>query len=126
MREKLQRLAPPALVFVLALIGIVGYSTEKQTAPLRVWFKTKGGDVVYPHESHVRDYGLDTCTGCHHNIVPDSPPKEWKCRTCHNSGSDLDNLCENRAPHQQCIGVKCVDCHTDMGRDEKECSMCHR
>lgn len=126
MREKLKQSAPVAVILVLASIGIIGYSTEKKSAPLRVWFKTTGGDVVYPHQSHVADYGLENCQDCHHNIVPPSPPDDWKCRTCHRAGTDLDNLCEDRAPHQQCIGAKCIDCHKEMGRDEKECSLCHR
>ncbi|TFH38008.1 MAG: hypothetical protein E4G96_10955 [Chrysiogenales bacterium] len=126
MREKLITSIPMALIVILGSIGIIGYSTEKSSAPIRVWFKTKGGDVIYPHKTHVTDYGLENCQDCHHNIEPASAPDDWKCRTCHRAGSDYQNLCEDRAPHQQCVGAKCVECHTEMGRDEKECSLCHR
>lgn len=126
MREKLKQSVPIALILILALIGIIGYSTEKNAAPLRVWFKTKGGDVVYSHETHVQDYGLDDCRVCHHTIEEDSMPDGSKCRTCHQPGTMYENLCEDRAPHTQCIGAQCVGCHTEMGRDEKDCSLCHR
>ncbi|MBN2160166.1 MAG: cytochrome c3 family protein [Spirochaetes bacterium] len=121
-----KKIAPFAAMALFVLIGIIGYSIEKSSTPVRVLFSTNGGDVVFQHEAHVRDYDQRKCQNCHHNMWSDSLERGWKCRSCHREGADYENICEDRAPHRQCIGANCIACHADLGIDPKECSFCHR
>jgi hypothetical protein len=126
MFKKIKQFIPFIFILIFTIIGIVGYSIEKSKTPIRVLFKSKGGYVIFSHEAHVRDYDLRKCQSCHHNIQPPASLDVWRCRDCHHEGSEYENICEDKAPHIQCVGAKCVECHTGMGFDPKDCSFCHK
>jgi len=76
-------------------------------APETVDFPSPVGEVVFPHQMHSEDLGMD-CEDCHHPI--EAPPLESphpqyfeqssiKCQTCHHPA--------DTAPQQQ----KCASCH---------------
>lgn len=121
MSVKLNKIIPLCIIVVLAVIGIIGYSISKSGSPVRVLFKTKGGNVIFTHKAHVSDYEID-CKDCHH----ETDEKVYNCRQCHSAGTDYSLICEDRPVHKQCIGANCIDCHKDMGLDEKDCKFCHR
>jgi hypothetical protein len=126
-----KKFAPFILIIIFAIIGIIGYSLSNASPPVRILFKSKGGYVIFSHQAHVKDYGLEKCLDCHHNIASPASlnmsSSEWNCSSCHNEAStEYANICEDRAPHRQCIGAKCVECHTSMGLNPKECTFCHK
>ncbi len=115
------------IMIALIIIGIVGYTTEKSTTPVRILFKTGGGNVIFSHKAHILDYGFLKCQECHHNTLPDTSIKDWRCRDCHSQGTMYEGLCEDRAPHVNCVGVQCISCHEEMlGMGGEDCSMCHQ
>ena len=126
MTDKLKWIIPLIIIFITAIIGIIGYTTDDPSFPVRVLFKTKGGNVVFTHQEHARGYGLD-CKKCHHSFNIENIKSGWNCRYCHSSGAIYDELCSGQAIHKQCIGANCVDCHKEMlGMEEKDCSFCHK
>lgn len=122
----IKKFAPLLFIFIFGIIGIIGYTTESSSLPIRVLFKTKGGDVIFQHEAHSSDYQCCKCQDCHHNIQNLRSRADWKCRTCHHAGGEYENICEDRMPHPQCVGAQCVQCHTRVGMDPKDCAFCHR
>src|SRR3990172_7746444 len=117
---------PFIIIIIFAIIGIIGYSFERSTPPIRVLFKSTGGYVIFAHQAHVKDEDLGKGQDCHHNMASPGSVAAWKCTVCHNEGSEYANICEVRAPHRQCVGAQCVECHTKMGRDPKDCSFFHK
>jgi hypothetical protein len=125
MADKIKIILPLIIILALALIGIIGYTADESGLPVRVLFKTKGGNIIFSHRTHLEDYGLE-CVKCHHRIEEGKPVLVWDCRACHRAGTDYDSICADRPVHKQCIGANCIDCHREMGMDEKECGLCHR
>jgi len=123
MTFRVKTVAPVALIILLALVSIIGFGFEtKGGSPLRVYFNTKGGNVIFNHRGHIENYESD-CKKCHH----ETDKKEWDCRSCHRSGTDTDSICDGSGIHKQCIGKNCVNCHTNMsGLDGENCSFCHK
>ena len=122
MLQKIKKFLPYFIIISLSLVGILGYLSKDTGSPVRVLFRTKGGNVIFSHKTHLSDYGIE-CVKCHH----DTGKKEYDCRKCHSKGTDHDNLCSDRAIHKQCIGANCIDCHKEeTGMDEKNCKACHK
>ena len=125
MLNQIKSFIPLIIILVMAIIGIIGYTVEETGSPIRVLFKTKGGNVIFSHKTHLSEYDIK-CKKCHHEIEPGKPVVKWNCRECHSAGTDYDMICEDRPIHKQCIGANCIDCHKEMGMDEKDCGLCHK
>ena len=124
MNEQIKRKIALLVILILALVGLVGYSIKSSGEPVRVLFKTKGGPVIFDHKAHSDKGGYDIeCVKCHHQIEGES---EQRCRACHSSETEYDSICENAAPHRQCIGSNCITCHKEQGMDDGECNLCHK
>jgi len=129
MTDKIKNYISLAVILILGIIGIVGYSTGGGGEPLRVLFKTKGGPVIFSHKAHYPDgYGYE-CEKCHHNRAEDSGlSSEPRCRTCHNADNeDYADICEDDSTHKQCVGKNCVTCHIEeAGMEKNDCGYCHK
>ena len=139
------------VTLVLAVIAVAGYAGflggAQPKEPIRIFFATKGGNVVFSHIAHFRDYELP-CERCHHESKePTSDP--LLCRNCHSAVFDeafaekhQDNTGEfcGRCHHQEPVGTKyshaehsddfcaeCTDCHhtEDIESEPGNCGECH-
>lgn len=125
MIDRIKKSLTEIIIITFTILGIVGYSITSSDPPIRVLFKTKGGNVIFDHEAHssTDEYNIK-CDSCHHET--DSDEKTMNCRQCHRAGSeDYDSICDDRSIHKQCIGANCIDCHKDEGIDVGDCKICH-
>jgi len=102
--------------------------------PDEISFKSSVGDVLFPHDVHVKDHEVE-CDECHHQIHameldtphPDYLTPSWtRCQTCHNTDS----------PSKEKY-YKCSDCHHSVPNNiadetlsskvviHKSCWKCH-
>ena len=124
MINKTIKYLPALIIAIFAILALIGYTQEESGSPVRVLFKTQGGAVIFGHQTHASDYGIE-CVKCHHKNDLTGENK-YDCRFCHRSGTDYDKLCDSRPIHKQCIGANCIDCHNESGMDTKDCKSCHR
>jgi hypothetical protein len=125
MTKKRGIIFPVFLIVISGIIAVIGYNVNGNSSPVRVLFKTKGGPVIFTHKAHIEGYA-DDCSQCHHSGETGEEPDSWRCRSCHIQGSPYDSICEDQAPHKQCIGANCTTCHEAYGMDPGECGFCHR
>ena len=120
--QRLKKIIPYIIAAILLVIGIIGYMSKDTGSPVRVLFKTKGGNVVFTHKSHISKYKI-SCDKCHHEMKK----SDYNCRNCHAKGTSYDGFCTKQAIHKQCIGANCIGCHKKtMGMEEKNCKYCHK
>ncbi|MBI3892595.1 MAG: cytochrome c3 family protein [Candidatus Wallbacteria bacterium] len=88
---------------------------EKVTSPKVRVFQTgyKGGtQIVFDHEKHVRDLGLE-CIDCHH---------VERCSKCHfRDGENTMSVTRSK----QALHESCLACHASSGGPQK-CDECHK
>ncbi|MDY0221190.1 MAG: cytochrome c3 family protein [Desulfobacterium sp.] len=107
------------LAGILLITGIICYAAfppPSPEEPVRLMFQNAAGKVLFTHEAHLADYGLD-CLDCHHNIEDD---EIYNCGECHGKTGDEYMPSRTDAFHSQCIG-----CHEDAGAGPVECNSCH-
>ncbi len=132
------------LAYVLAgiflVVGVLCYAAFSATPPeepIRLALQASTGRVVFDHQTHAQDYGLE-CGACHHH--PMDASETQSCGVCHNLPEDgsapsscLDchdpedfdiSTVPNRADafHGQCAG-----CHLNNGAGpmKDDCGLCH-
>lgn len=124
MFNKAEKLTAGVIFIACAIVGIVGYSSSQSQTPSplkKIWFDTKGGDVIFDHAYHVT---LAECYDCHHNYDKEATDdNESNCRACHYYGEARELLSED-ATHPRFIGANCFECHKTMGM-EVTCDTCH-
>ena len=120
------------------------------TTPGDISFKSSVGDVLFPHNLHVKDLGTE-CAECHHQIQamdlntphPDYLNSSWiNCQTCHDTSSEAgkeyykcsdchhsvpNNIADETLSSKVVIHKSCWKCHeTGTGVQASEgCSDCH-
>jgi len=118
--------------------------------PDEITLESTVGNVVLPHDVHVKDVKLK-CVECHHQIRAqglDTPHPDYltssrvNCQTCHNTDSktrkkyykcsdchhsDPDNIADETLSSKVVIHKSCWKCHeAGTGADASEgCSNCH-
>jgi len=118
--------------------------------PVEIKFVSSVGDVTFPHQRHISDFGAK-CADCHHQINakplktphPDYFSSSWiNCGTCHtNSEKSIQKAYVCSACHQTMpknitdetlsakvvIHKQCWKCHAvGTGKDaSKACEKCH-
>jgi len=128
------------LAIVLMVLGIfcyAAYSQKVPDTPIRIMFKTAAGKIIFDHQSHNADYGIE-CIDCHHHfeeeetgfracgdchVHPDAEPPTAVCMECHEEDevdAGEDALKRADAFHNQCIG-----CHEENDIEPVQCSGCH-
>jgi len=98
------------------------FSSPKE--PEKVKFDTEVGPVEFDHSIHASEdgFGLE-CDSCHHGYNPEN--KEgfaFNCRRCHYN-TKYNDLCKGDDMHVLCIGISCINCHSDGAEN---CEMCHK
>ena len=104
-----------ALVAALLVVAVAGFLLPegKQDVPARIVLDNTGGRVIFTHQVHVEDYGLD-CTDCHHDDIGQDRP--LACGTCHPAAFDK----KFRAEHQKAFpsDEACLRCHSEVPKGE--------
>ena len=127
-------------VYVIAIIcpivGVLCYSSlpaKSPESPVRLMFKTVGGNVLFDHQTHSDAYGL-TCTDCHHAYIKGETDAPVSCEACHRVDSKFvpalgDNGNFDHEGHSMDYGLSCNDCHHNYyeedGGEPELCSDCH-
>lgn len=101
-----------ATAFLLA-VAVAGYvqSDDRQPMPTRILFKNNGGQVIFSHLVHHRDYQID-CAQCHH----DKKQADF-------TGTDRALACGSCHPTE--FNDSFISGHMDSFDDESYCVRCH-
>ena len=120
------------LAIVCLIVGVFCYSSlpaKSPESPVRLMFKTVGGNVLFDHQTHSDAYGKE-CIDCHHDGA-DSP---GSCGECHQvDGEYIPAFGEkgifDHDVHSMDMGLACNDCHHNYyeedGGEPQLCSDCH-
>ncbi len=127
-------------VYVIAIIclviGVFCYSSlpaKSPEPPVRLMFKTVGGNVLFDHQAHGDVSGL-ACEDCHHTYKKGETDVPVSCETCHKADSKFvsalgDNGKFDHEGHSDDYGLSCNDCHHNYyeedGGEPQPCSDCH-
>jgi len=118
--------------------------------PVEIEFASSVGDVKFPHQKHISDFGAK-CADCHHQIDarplktphPDYFSSSWiNCSTCHTDSAKTvqkayvcsachetmpKNITDETLSAKVVIHKQCWKCHAvGTGKDaSKACEKCH-
>jgi uncharacterized CHY-type Zn-finger protein len=118
--------------------------------PAEIKFVSSVGDVTFPHQRHISDFGAK-CADCHHQINakplktphPDYFSSSWiNCGTCHTNAEKTvqkayvcsachqsipKNIADETLSAKVVIHKQCWKCHAvGTGKDaSKACEKCH-
>lgn len=138
------------ITVVLAAIAITGYLIPQPSnaLPVRLLLVNKGGNVIFTHEEHNKNYQLP-CEQCHHYTASDktNPPQcaschppmfdkqyrathkehftdEAYCKACHHNSN---TSAFDHDSHLEYADEDCQACHHDgsIETEPSECSDCH-
>jgi hypothetical protein len=128
------------LIYVVAIVclavGVFCYASPTAAppdSPVRMMFKSVGGNVLFDHQTHDDSYGL-ACLDCHHTQEAGSTEKPSDCSACHKTdGKYVPAMGESgkfdHDVHSNDLGLACSDCHHDYdeseGGEPQLCSDCH-
>ena len=143
----------PIIIMLTVLLGlaVAGYLSpeKKEKIPVRVLFKNSGGNVIFNHIFHHRDYKIP-CEKCHHERESgDHEP--LPCGSCHPEAFDRDYVREHirsfpdtsycvqchhaelgklnfdHAAHEDYADEDCQTCHhsPDIEEEPQKCGNCH-
>ena len=146
-----KRYVPITIITVLlAITAVAGYMrpAPKFDMPPRILFDNSGGNVVFTHLAHHRDYDI-ACSDCHHEHTdlrsaplacgschPEAFDKEYVaghiesfpdpsyCVDCHHA--EFHSMDFDHEGHQE-YAPDCTDCHhdEDIEPEPQKCSNCH-
>lgn len=117
------------LLIVSLVVGVLAFymrdAQEPPDQPVRVFYPSKGGAVVFDHAAHA-EWEDGNCGGCHH---ADGDGSEGSCRACH----EENDIAVMHAYHEKGEDFaddddyqSCMSCHEAKGRDPKNCRGCHK
>jgi len=128
------------LIYILAIaclsVGVFCYSSPKAApheSPVRLMFKTVGGNVLFDHQTHSDKYGI-RCVDCHHSQEEGSAELPGNCGACHGTESKYVPALGDKGKfdhelHSKKLGLVCSDCHHDYEEGDSGgpqlCSDCH-
>lgn len=106
-----------AIVISCAIVGGLATFAQEKTAPAKLTFEAKNGNVTFDHAKHV-ERAKNDCKTCHDKLWPQSKaPLNWKagmhkpaetshssCGTCHHPGGMAFGVSGN-----------CNKCHKKAG-----------
>ncbi len=108
------------ILFVVGLISYTAFATKAPEEPVRIFFTSIGGSVLFDHKGHASDsgYGIP-CKDCHHELEDDKG-KPAACGECHSKDETQDAPKKADAFHKVC-----KDCHKEGGQGPVDCRSCH-
>jgi hypothetical protein len=109
-------------LFIIGVLCYAAFPAKTPDRPLRILFKSVGGNVLFDHKTHAAETGYAiSCGDCHHTLAEDEYEYAGSCMECHELESDDEDVPKRSdAFHMQCIG-----CHEDFGAGARECAECH-
>ncbi|MEW5736192.1 MAG: cytochrome c3 family protein [Thermodesulfobacteriota bacterium] len=134
MDDKKERLLAFGLLVVLLVVGIAAYGSfpiRAPEVPTRMYLVNNGGNLLFSHEAHVKDYGAESCDTCHHTGDM-NPAEAVSCANCHDESYDempKDDFDHKAHYSEDGYGQSCTDCHTESfpeGKGPKDCTSCHK
>ncbi len=119
-----------ALLIISLAVGVVAFyirdAQAPPTEPVRVFYDSKGGPVVFDHAAHT-DREEGSCLICHHEDGEDE--EKENCRDCHD-GNDIPIIHAYHEKGEDFLEEEdyqsCMSCHEAKGRDPKNCKGCHK
>jgi hypothetical protein len=125
-----------AIAIICLIIGGLSYGMLPAKAPanpVRVMFTAMGGNVLFDHQAHIDNYGLE-CNACHHSVNASDTDAPGPCGGCHQEDSVYtsafgENGLFDHPAHSDEFGLVCTDCHHTYTEDDpggpEMCSDCH-
>ncbi|TWI64620.1 class III cytochrome C family protein [Desulfobotulus alkaliphilus] len=110
-----------AVAIVLSLLGFGAYTlfpAQPPMEPVRILFEGKAGNVLFDHQIHAENYGLD-CASCHHNL--EYGDDTFSCLACHEKDSDDPFMLS----YMDALHDQCIQCHEDEQAGPVDCAACH-
>jgi Zn finger protein HypA/HybF involved in hydrogenase expression len=121
MDVRTERTIAYCLAAICLVVGVICYTAFAKKAPeepLRIMFKSTGGNVLFDHKMHLSDSGYGfACDDCHHELE-DENDKPVSCSTCHTSEGD------DAPKRSDALHTQCKDCH-DASGGPVDCDACH-
>lgn len=92
----------------LASGGSEDKASAKSTFPAEIIFHASVGEVTFPHQLHIKEFGVK-CVECHHQI-------------------NANKLITPHPDYLQSSWINCITCHSESGKEQQvyACSKCHR
>jgi len=123
MEVKTERIIAYCATGILLVAGVICYAAFPQKAPeepVRIFFTSIGGSVLFDHKEHASDsgYGI-ACGDCHHDLEGQKG-RPTACGECHHKDTAQDAPKRADAFHKLCKG-----CHESEGQGPVECRSCH-
>ena len=123
MKVKTERTIAYSLTGILLALGVICYTafaTKSPEEPVRIFFTSIGGSVLFDHKGHASDCGYAIpCADCHHELEEEKGTPS-ACGECHHVDDAQDAPKKADALHKLC-----KDCHEEGGQGPVECSSCH-
>ena len=128
------------ILFFVGIISYTAFSAKAPVEPVRMLYRTLGGDVLFNHKTHVSEAKKGTdCFDCHHHPADDELNTQ-KCDHCHSPSPEIDRTkacleCHDYGDYDASEVIKrsdsyhkqCAGCHEERNVEpkEKSCDKCH-
>jgi hypothetical protein len=132
------------LAIILFIVGVASYAFTAYSAkapdePVRIFYPSVAGSVLFDHKTHASDTGYGfSCFDCHHHPEGDDSALR-ACGDCHNlpiepgtlpescvECHDADDIKDTEVPKRgDAYHYQCVDCHKNAGAGPEDCNSCH-
>ncbi|MBN1355394.1 hypothetical protein JXA40_03880 [bacterium] len=108
-------------LFLIFGLGAYFYPQPAAREPVRVFFDSAGGSVVFTHQRHAELSGI-SCEDCHHELLQSS--QRYGCEKCHPDAG----YSEGDMSHADLVDLhkhNCTGCHRTRKGDVSACRTCH-
>ncbi|MDQ1334742.1 MAG: hypothetical protein QG552_1692 [Thermodesulfobacteriota bacterium] len=123
MEVRTERMIAYCITGILFVLGVICYTALAKMAPeepIRIFFTSIGGSVLFDHKGHASDSGYAiACAECHHELEEEKG-KPSACGECHQKDDAQDAPKKADALHKLCKG-----CHEEGGQGPVNCKSCH-
>jgi len=114
-----------AILFIFFFIGITANSQEDpEIIDNTVFENPQRPPVIFHHEEHNENAGLDECNQCHHlyedgKYIEDEDSSDQSCSDCH-------ELFDTESPSlMKAFHLNCKGCHQEQKQGPVACGECH-
>jgi len=113
------------ILFTLLIIGVIANSQEDlEVVDNSVFGNPQRPPVIFHHEEHNENAGLEECNQCHHlyedgKYIEDEDSTDQSCSDCH-------ELIEAELPSlMKAFHLNCKGCHQEQTQGPVACGECH-
>ena len=115
----------PVILLIFLFIGVVTNSQEDlEVIDNSVFENPQRPPVIFLHEEHNENAGLDECNQCHHlyedgKYIEDEDSADQSCSDCH-------ELIDTELPSlMKAFHLNCKGCHKEQKQVPVACGECH-